>query len=228
VTAKGGQIHDDYLDWTISKPYLVLLGLNVAGLAVGVGRLLLGTTTEPGTVLMNMVWASVNLLMLGAAIGVAKEARQVRVAHRIPMRVPATLLLPDGTTLACHTENYSLGGLGLLLPIDVPLNEGERVGVCLSRGAREYHFAASVARNVNRHLGVRMRDLSPEAETQLIQCTFGRADAWIDWLDDQPRDAPLRGLKEVIEMGYQGFLRLYDAGMDMVETVMTRRRTRQS
>lgn len=228
VTAKGGQIQDDYLDWTISKPYLVLLALNIGGLAVGLGRLLLGTTTEPGTVLINMVWASVNLLMLGAAIGVAKEARQVRVAHRIPMRVPATLLLPDGTTMACHTENYSLGGLGLLLPIDTPLTEGERVGVCLSRGAREYHFAATVARNVNRHLGVRMRDLSSEAETQLIQCTFGRADAWIDWLDDQPRDAPLRGLKEVIEMGYQGFLRLYDAGMDMVDVVMTKRRTRQS
>lgn len=228
VTAKGGRIEDDYLDWTISKPYLLLLALNVIGLGMGVGRLLMGTTTEPGTVVMNMVWASVNLLMLGAAIGVAKEARQVRVSHRIPMRVPATLLLPDGTTLACKTENYSLGGLGLLLPIDVALNEGDRVGVCLSRGAREYHFAATVARNVNRHLGVRMQDLSPEAETQLIQCTFGRADAWIDWLDDQPRDAPLRGLKEVIEMGYQGFLRLYDAALDMLEAALARRRTRQS
>ncbi|MBY4896301.1 UDP-forming cellulose synthase catalytic subunit [Cupriavidus sp. AU9028] len=227
VTAKGGQIEDDYLDWTISKPYLLLLGLNIVGLAVGVGRLLFWSTGEPATVVMNMVWASVNLLMLGAAIGVAREARQVRVSHRIPLRVPATLLMPDGSTVACRTENYSLGGLGLLLPLDLPLNEGERVGVCLWRGAREYHFAATVSRNVNRHLGLRMRDLSPEAETQLIQCTFGRADAWIDWQDEQPEDVPLRGLKEVIEMGYQGFLRLYDAVMDALEAALARRRPRQ-
>ena len=63
-------------------------------------------------------------------------------------------------------------------------------------------------------------------ETQLIQCTFGRADAWVDWLDDERVDAPLRSLKEVMEMGYQGLLRLYDALMDAVDLVMARRRSR--
>ena len=226
VTAKGGQIADDYLDWTISKPYLFLLALNVIGLGAGIARLLFWGTEEPATVLMNMAWALFNLMMLGAAIGVAREARQVRVSHRIPMRVPATLLLPDGRTLACKTENYSIGGLGVVLPIDVPLQEGARVGVCLSRGPRTYHFPAVVTRNVNRHLGVRMEDLTMARETQLIQCTFGRADAWVDWLDDERVDAPLRSLKEVMEMGYQGLLRLYDALMDAVDLVMARRRSR--
>ncbi|AVA36355.1 UDP-forming cellulose synthase catalytic subunit [Cupriavidus metallidurans] len=226
VTAKGGQIADDYLDWTISKPYLVLLALNVAGLVFGVLRLLFWGTDEPATVLMNMGWATFNLIMLGAAVGVAREARQVRVSHRIPMRVPATLLLPDGRTIACKTENYSMGGLGMVLPIDVPLVEGAPVGVCLSRGSRTYHFPAVVTRNINRHLGVRMDDLSVEREAQLIQCTFGRADAWIDWLDDERVDAPLRSFKEVVEMGYQGLLRLYDAFVDAVELVTARRRSR--
>ncbi|GMG90632.1 UDP-forming cellulose synthase catalytic subunit [Cupriavidus metallidurans] len=226
VTAKGGQIADDYLDWTISKPYLVLLALNVAGLVFGVLRLLFWGTEEPATVLMNMGWATFNLIMLGAAVGVAREARQVRVSHRIPMRVPATLLLPDGRTIACKTENYSMGGLGMVLPIDVPLVEGAPVGVCLSRGSRTYHFPAVVTRNINRHLGVRMDDLSVEREAQLIQCTFGRADAWIDWLDDERVDAPLRSFKEVVEMGYQGLLRLYDAFVDAVELVTARRRSR--
>ncbi|KWW37574.1 cellulose synthase (UDP-forming) [Cupriavidus metallidurans] len=226
VTAKGGQIADDYLDWTISKPYLVLLALNVAGLVFGVLRLLFWGTDEPATVLMNMGWATFNLIMLGAAVGVAREARQVRVSHRIPMRVPATLLLPDGRTIACKTENYSMGGLGMVLPIDVPLVEGAPVGVCLSRGSRTYHFPAMVTRNINRHLGVRMDDLSVEREAQLIQCTFGRADAWIDWLDDERVDAPLRSFKEVVEMGYQGLLRLYDAFVDAVELVTARRRSR--
>jgi cellulose synthase (UDP-forming) len=165
--------------------------------------------------------------MLGAAIGVAREARQVRVSHRIPMRVPATLLLPDGTTLACRTENYSLGGLGLALPIDAALQQGERVGVCLSRGTHQYHFPAVVARNVDRHIGVKMENLTTETEIQLIQCTFGRADAWLDWHDEQPDDVPLRGMKEVIEMGYQGFLRLHDACLDAIDLIFARRRPRQ-
>jgi cellulose synthase (UDP-forming) len=97
--------------------------------------LLFWGTEEPATVLMNMGWATFNLIMLGAAVGVA--ARHGRCAYRtVSMRVPATLLLPDGRTIACKTENYSMGGLGMVLPIDVPLVEGARWAyVC--RAARE-------------------------------------------------------------------------------------------
>lgn len=227
VTAKGGQIEEEFLDWTISKPYLVLLGINVLGLALGLGRLLLWRTEEPATVVMNMAWALVNLIMLGAAVGVAKEARQVRVSHRIPMRVPATLLLPDGKTLACHTENYSMGGLGLVLPVEARLEGGMRVGVCLSRGSQQYHFPATVTRYHNYRLGVKLDELTTDMEIQLIQCTFGRADAWLEWHEGQQTDVPLRGLKDVVGMGYQGLLRLYDAFMDAVDAFFARPRPRQ-
>jgi hypothetical protein len=43
-----------------------------------------------------------------------------------------------------------------------------------------------------------MDDLSVEREAQLIQCTFGRADAWIDWLDDERVDALRKSLKWAI------------------------------
>lgn len=211
VTAKGGQIPEEYLDWTISKPYLVLLGVNVVALLLGFGRILFDPGFEPSAIVMNVGWALANLVMLGAAIGVAREARQVRVSHRIPMRVPATLLLPDGRTLACKTENYSLGGLGLVLPVEAGVEPGARVGVCLSRGTRSFHFPAVVTRNAERQLGVRFDNMDARTEQQLVQCTFGRADAWIHWVDEQPVDVPLRGLKEVIEMGFQGLLRLVDA-----------------
>ncbi|MNY47366.1 Cellulose synthase catalytic subunit [UDP-forming] [compost metagenome] len=101
------------------------------------------------------------------------------------------------------------------------------MGVCLARGTRTYHFPGVVTRNVNRHLGVRMEGLTAEREIELIQCTFGRADAWIDWLDDEHADAPLRSLKEVIEMGYQGLLRLYDACAEAFDLLIWRRRPRQ-
>ncbi|WP_335930037.1 UDP-forming cellulose synthase catalytic subunit [Paraburkholderia pallida] len=227
VTSKGGHIERDYLDWTISTPYLVLLGLNAIGILVGIGRLTIWQSDEPATVFMNLFWAFVNLTVLGLAVGVAKEARQVRVAHRIPLRVPAMLTLPDGRTLACKTENYSMGGLGLVLPPEAAaetLATGERVSVCLSRGTLEHDFPAVVARLVDGHLGVRFEDLTIERERRLVECTFGRADAWLEWEDVPREDAPLNGLVELITLSWQGYLRLVDAFFDALENLFTRRR----
>ncbi len=223
VTAKGGLIEQEYLDWTISKPYMWLLGINLLGLVVGVVRIFTTQSDEPATVLMNMVWALFNVAMLGAAIGVAKEVRQVRVAHHVPLRVPATLILPDGKTIACHTEDYSTGGLGIALPEPLALAHGVAVGVALSRGDMDYYFRAVVARESGIHLGLKFEDWSYEKEAQLIQCTFGRADAWVRWEEALVPDAPLHSFIEVVEMGYQGVLRLFDACLDAVESAVLRR-----
>jgi cellulose synthase (UDP-forming) len=223
VTAKGGLIESEYLDWATSKPYVWLLAINLAGLVAGIVRIFTVQRDEPITVLMNMVWALFNVAMLGAAVGVAKEARQVRVSHHVPLRVPATLVLADGKTIACSTENYSTGGLGIVLPEELKLERGAPLGVALSRGDIDYYFPAVVARNSGLHLGLKFEEWSYEKETQLIQCTFGRADAWVRWEEELVPDAPLRSFVEVIEMGYQGVLRLFDACLDAAEAVFVRR-----
>ncbi|ULU23162.1 UDP-forming cellulose synthase catalytic subunit [Dyella terrae] len=223
VTAKGGLIESEYLDWATSKPYVWLLAINLAGLVAGIVRIFTVQRDEPITVLMNMVWALFNVAMLGAAVGVAKEARQVRVSHHVPLCVPATLVLADGKTMACNTENYSTGGLGMVLPEELKLERGAPLGVALSRGDIDYYFPAVVARNSGVHLGLKFEEWSYEKETQLIQCTFGRADAWVRWEEELVPDAPLQSFVEVIEMGYQGVLRLFDACLDAAEAVFVRR-----
>ncbi|WP_245639589.1 UDP-forming cellulose synthase catalytic subunit [Paraburkholderia heleia] len=229
VTSKGGHIEHEYLDWTISKPYLVLLAINVCSVLAGIGRLTIWRSEEPATVFMNLFWAGVNLTILGLALGVAKEAKQVRVAHRIPLRVPAMLTLPDGRTLACKTENYSMGGLGLMLPADAvaKLEPGERINVTLARGVLEHDFPAVVARLADRRLGVRFTSMTMEMERKLVECTFGRADAWLEWEDVPPSDAPLHGLMQLIELSWQGYMRLIDAFFDALENFFTRRRAGQ-
>ena len=223
VTAKGGLIEQEYLDWATSKPYVWLLALNLAALLAGVIRIFTTQRDEPATVLMNMVWGMFNVAMLGAAVGVAKEARQVRVSHHVPLHVPATLVFADGRTMACNTENYSTGGLGIVLPEPLALKRGDALGVALSRGDVDYYFSATVARHSGVHLGVKFEDWSHEKEAQLIQCTFGRADAWVRWEEELVPDAPLHSFIEVIEMGYQGVLRLFDACLDVTESVVLRR-----
>jgi cellulose synthase (UDP-forming) len=222
VTDKGGQNEQDYFDWTISKPYLILLFLNFLGFAIGLGRLLFWGTGETGAVVLNMVWATFNLALLGAAVAVAREVRQVRVSHRIPIHAPATVLLPGGRTLACLATNYSSGGLGLELPVAVSLSVGDRIGICLSRGNRQYHFPSVVARYDGKLLGAKLEANDILTEMRLVQCTFGRADAWMDWSDEQPHDSPLKGFLHVIRVGSQGYMRLLGGFIKQMNLLMRR------
>ena len=210
VTDKGGRIDETYIDWAMSKPYLVLLGVNALAMAFGLLRLVSGAGDEGPTILMNVFWTIYNLAMLGAAVSVAREAKQVRVTHRIAMRMPATLVFPDSSTLACSTSDYSTGGLGLVVDADLPLQPGDTLGVVVSRGERQFHFPVRVTRSAGSHLGVRFDALSLEDERRLVQCTFGRADAWLDWDERTDEDAPLKGLKEVLLMGVEGYVRLFE------------------
>jgi cellulose synthase (UDP-forming) len=126
------------------------------------------------------------------------------------MSMPATLLLSDGTTVACMTSDYSTGGLGLHVAPGLPLAEGDWLQVCVSRGDRQFAFPVHVMRAAGQHLGVQFDELTLEQERQLVQCTFGRADAWIAAADEArtEEDAPLRGLAEVVLMGAEGYSRL--------------------
>jgi cellulose synthase (UDP-forming) len=227
VTEKGGRVDQGYFDWAVSKPYLVLLGLNVVAFAAGAYRLTFTANGEGPTIIMNMVWTLYNLALLGAAVSVASEAKQVRVTHRIAMRVPATLLFADGTTLACTTNDYSTGGLGLELPVDgLALDRGQALHVTLSRGDRIFHFPARVTRLAGRHLGLQFEALTLEQERQFVQCTFGRADAWLSGGERPVDDMPLAGFKEVMSMGIEGYARLAQGAMRSVRSLLALDRAR--
>jgi cellulose synthase (UDP-forming) len=227
VTAKGGLIEREYFDWFISKPYLALVLLNFGGMVAGLMRLLYWNTFEVATVLMNLLWTSFNLVMLGTAMAVASEARQRRVSHRVPMKIPATLYLANGQTLYCHTRDYSSGGLDLIIGDHAALPEDNRVRVSLNRGDREFSFSASIVNRRANGLGLRFEAMGMEDEMRLIQCTFGRADAWLDWNDESVRDRPLSSLGEVLIYGLRGYGRMFRNLADAVAARMAEQRSPQ-
>lgn len=205
VTAKGGLVEDTHFDWSISRPYLWLVVLNLAGLAAGIGRLFWWNTFEPGTVAMNLGWTLFNLLVLGAALGVARERRQVRLSHRVPSKLPVCLLLPGGHTHRCETEDYSFGGLGLRLADPLELAVGASLNVLMFAGSQEHVFPARVSARRGERLGLRFGELNHAQQQALIQCTFGRADAWTRWNDQYGSDHPLQGLGEILRLGGLGY-----------------------
>ena len=55
---------------------------------------------------------------------------------------------------------------------------------------------------------MQFENLTMEKERQLVQCTFGRADAWLESQIQHKTDFPLRSLVEVIVMGFEGYARI--------------------
>ena len=83
VTAKGGLVKDEYVDWVISRPYIYLVLLNLVGVAVGIWRFMYGPENEILTVWVSIIWVFYNLIILGGAVAVSVESKQVRRSHRV-------------------------------------------------------------------------------------------------------------------------------------------------
>ena len=210
VTAKGGLVEKAHVDWTISRPYLVLIALNMLGLVVGIWRFSVGEPSEIPTVIMSMIWVLFNLLILGGAIAVAVEAKQVRHSHRVDIALPAAIIRHGGHVFACTLRDYSDGGVGISLAPGVSLQQGELLQLLLKHGRREVSFPVSVMRLTKEGAGLKLGALTREQHIEFIQATFARADTWARWQDDFSRDKPLTSLNDVLMLGWSGFRRLPD------------------
>jgi cellulose synthase (UDP-forming) len=210
VTAKGGLMNESQFDWHITRPYLVLAALNFAGLGFAVWRLCYGPPAERATVVVSALWVLYNLLIVGAAMAVAAEARQIRQNHRVPTRLPAALRLADGRLFGGELLDYSSGGAGLELPLELGLAAGTPVWLLLRRGNREFAFAGRLSHCLGRHLGIRFEALDRQQQIDLVQCTFARADAWLDWQPEQGEERPLHSFLDVLAVGLDGYVRLVE------------------
>ncbi|MEN9868886.1 MAG: hypothetical protein RL748_4476 [Pseudomonadota bacterium] len=204
VTAKGGMVEREYFDWKIAVPYVTILGLNIAGFIFGIIRIFWWNNYEWGTVLFNIIWTIYNFMLLGAALAVALETRQVRRNWRVTREIPAMIKLPSGRTMRCKTEDFSEGGLALVLPAEAEVDKGKTITVSLFRGEREYTLPGQVVFNEGNTLRVRFEDMSLDDYRALVAATFSRSDAWQQWLPERDTDKPLTGLKEVFIFSLEG------------------------
>jgi cellulose synthase (UDP-forming) len=211
VTAKGGLVEHEYFDWSISRPFVVIFLLNVFGLLIGIGRLLWWNTYETDTVILNLSWTVYNLIILGATLAVARESRQVRSNHRIPLQIRAAVRLSDGTLLSGETTDCSEGGVALHIPNGASLAPGNTVEVALFRGEQGALFPAEVVSTRNEAVALKFAPLTIEQESALVQLTLSRADAWVNWAAERDEDHPARGMKEIFMFGIQGIVRMFSA-----------------
>ncbi|QCR36097.1 UDP-forming cellulose synthase catalytic subunit [Nissabacter sp. SGAir0207] len=211
VTAKGGLVEESYVDWNISKPYRVLMLLNLFGLLVGIWRLVDGIPDERLTVVVSLLWVLYNMIILGGATAVAFEAKQVRQAHRVEIALPAALMRADGHLFPCTLVDYSDGGVGVELENAADhFRRDDSLHLLLRRGNQEFSFPCVITRQFGNRLGMRTDNLSVRQQIDFVQCTFARADTWVVQGDSFPEDRPLASLREVMLLGIRGYVRMAD------------------
>lgn len=220
VTAKGGLVEAQHVDWVITRPYMALVLLNLAGLIAGLWRLGYGPATEIMTVVISLVWVIYNMTILGGAVAVAVEAKQVRQSHRVEIAMPAAVARADGHLFCCTLRDYSDGGVGIEMREAGLLKDGEAVHLLLKRGAQEYTFPCEVTRAFGTKVGMRMHQLSVSQHIDFIQCTFARADTWALWQDGFPEDKPIESLRDVLALGFRGYVRMASYAPPVIRNVL--------
>jgi len=207
VTPKGTVVPKRYFDIQIAMPFLVLLGLNIAGLVVGILQSISGIE-DNGTVLVNLTWTLFNTLILGATLAVPWEARQLRSAVRIDLRLPIRLRKRNGVELHGFTLDISSSGTSLQLdtPADLNLNDGADLIFNLS--GEEYVLPVQVCRSRGLMVGLSFPFTKLEQHEALVRIAFGRADSWVTWTAGRQDDRLLRSFGRVLLVALRGIAML--------------------
>lgn len=219
VTAKGGLVEEEYVDWVISKPYIYLVLLNLLGVLVGIWRYFYGPENEILTVFVSIAWVFYNMVILGGAVAVSVESKQVRRSHRVEMTMPAAIAREDGHLFSCTVQDFSDGGLGIKINGQAQVLEGQKVNLLLKRGQQEYVFPTTVARVNGNEVGLQLMPLTTKQHIDFVQCTFARADTWALWQDSFPEDKPLESLLDILKLGFRGYRHLAEFAPSSVKMI---------
>jgi cellulose synthase (UDP-forming)/cellulose synthase operon protein B len=206
VTAKGGVVERSYFDRRVAWPFIVLLGLNVAGLVAAYQRFV----TDPAhhdTVIMNAIWTVYNIVILAVGASVARERLQRRREVRLNVRVPLTLVTGDGRAIAAISCELSGHGVTARCERPLCLPRHSPVTVILNcRGVPTEIGARIVSDATRRELHLVFPRLTTKQERALVDAMYSRPEAWLAWDDGRVGDSPLLSLSRVVWLSLRGLV----------------------
>jgi len=177
VTDKGSLLDQTFFDWRLMRPQVVCIALVVVGIALGVRRFWM-TGGEQDSLLLNLGWATFNLVILLAAVAAARESRQVRHNIRFEQKTPASAWLATGHCIAAHTTDLSLGGALLELPGETEEAVRSLTHVLFDVGDATVVLPVEVMRAWPGRATVRFDKPDLLSQRYLVRLVMGRADAW--------------------------------------------------
>jgi cellulose synthase (UDP-forming) len=201
VTEKGGLVREEYFDYKMVRPSLVIGGLLILALLVAALRFFLasGGDANPAVLALNVGWAVFNLVLLGAAVAVGRETRQLRTAARRGLVLPAIIHLASGRTIVTQSQNMSTTGARLASPFPregCSVRSGDWIDIEFADEGWRTILPARVVSWQGDGLRVAFDGLTLRQHRDLVRIVLCRADAWLDW-EDHAADRPLRAAWEV-------------------------------
>lgn len=185
---------------------MLLVLLNLSALLFGLWHLFFSEQRDTVALLLNLVWTLYSVFMLGAAMGVAGETRQVRRMHRVATELQTVLYLPSGHTLPAQCHDFSLSGLGLRLAPGQAISAGMHIDVGLWSEGQEHTFPAQVtSHNSEGIMGLQFGDMTHQQQIALVQCTFARAEAWKGWSNTYEANNSAHTLRDMLQMSGKGY-----------------------
>ncbi|MFM7969620.1 UDP-forming cellulose synthase catalytic subunit [Aeromonas sp. A-5] len=207
VTAKGGMTEEVYLDLSVSRPYLILILLNLCGLGFGIWRILHRASRrvpdpDPQHVVGPLQHDHTGR-GAGGSVRVAPGAHQPQGgdgdagSHQAGQRPPLSL----------HPQDYSNGGVGSSRCASASGGQGAGLAVAAlwTPGAA---FPARVQRVFGSRLGLELEPMDKAQHIAFIQCTFARADTWSLWQKRLGSDRPLHSFFQIVQLGWGAYWRL--------------------
>ncbi|WP_243395616.1 UDP-forming cellulose synthase catalytic subunit [Sphingomonas oleivorans] len=205
VTDKGGLLERDHFDMNSVKPHVFTACLLALGLFIGIVKLLFpgGYDAETGTLLLNTAWTVFSLLILTAAIAVARESRQVRQDVRVERALPVTVYFADGHVADGRTVNISTGGLAIRLNKEFDTKAREITDVTLATGYDRVSLPVKTVAINGPDARVSFGELTPEQQRGMVDALMTRADAWQPNQEEAQAkpDNSLRSLWDVVRAG---------------------------
>ncbi len=203
VTPKSGVVEESFFDWKIARPYLFLIAINLVAIIVAIPKYFTAAESS-GVLLMNVVWAMLNTLMLGACIAVSYETKQRRSAVRVEVPLSATLMLSPEEVHHCRVIDLSEGGVALRSDRVVPGVPGQPAEIVVRAGSEEFRFIVETVRTSDNRAHFRFLTNDLKHQRAVTKLIYARADSWLDWTKDQSRDRILSSLVNVFGIGARG------------------------
>lgn len=188
VTNKKRTSQDTYFDWQIVFPQLcvaLVLFLSV----VNALFTLFGTevqTDEVWSLTINIVWASISMLILLLCSAVALEKRDGRSAHRLSVSLPVVLQTGGGYSLDAEVTDMSLHGARLKLSdpgrAESELKPDQSLNMSVAYSGSDIRLPVRCM-DYQRPgvLRVAFQTNNVEQHHDVVKVLFSRANAWVDW-----------------------------------------------
>jgi len=214
VTPKGGTVERGFFDTATAWPFLAMIGLHLLAVLMAIPRLWhiplpwlthLHDGAPKGVVLINLIWATFNLVLLGVATAVAWETRQRRESVRLPVAMPADVIRADGSAIEGVTADISAGGALIRLDSSAELTIGERIQFLFPVLDRAGALPATVLGSSGNRLRAEFGPLTLQEEETLALVLYSRADTWLGWGEALETDHPLKSFRRILHLSFRGF-----------------------